>query len=302
MTAALEKPIAQWLEFLASVRGFSRHTVIAYGQDLRQFTGFLQLHLGGDPSLREVLQLEARDGRAWLAARAGAGYDNASSARALSAVKHFYRWLEKQGKGGNAAMLALRSPKRKKALPKAVGELQAKEAVEQIHALQEEAWVGLRDCALLTLIYGCGLRIAEALSLTQKMLESEVLTITGKGGKQRMVPVLPVVREALAAYLAACPYPLARGAPVFVGAKGKPLQPAVFQKQLRRLRGFIGLPESATPHAFRHSFATHLLSGGGDLRSIQELLGHVSLSTTQRYTFVDKERLMQAYKNAHPRA
>jgi len=294
--------IADWLSWLSGVRGVSKHTITAYEIDLRQFTGFLQEHLGGTVGIRSLRALEARDGRAWLASRAQA-FDAASTARALSSVKSFFRWLEKEGHGANAAILSLRSPKRKKNLPRAVAEAQAMEAMTGIGALQDEHWVSLRDMALLMLLYGCGLRISEALALTRKQVEgAQTLTVTGKGSKQRMLPVLPAVAEAVSRYLYACPHPIADGAPAFLGEHGKPLQPAVFQKQIRHLRTLIGLPESATPHAFRHSFATHLLSGGGDLRSIQELLGHASLSTTQRYTKVDKERLMSAYKNAHPRA
>lgn len=294
--------LASWLTWLAQVRGFSAHTVTAYGQDVRHFLGFLQEHLGESPGLRDLMSLEARDMRAWLASRAGE-YDVASNARALSAVKSFYRYLEKQGRGSNASVFALRTPKLKKALPRALSQAQARDAVAQVGDLQEERWVALRDAALLTLIYGCGLRISEALSLTRRQLESGGdLAVTGKGNKQRTLPVLPAVHEASRAYLAACPYPLTADSPAFVGEKGAPLQPAVFQKQVRRLRAWLGLPEAATPHAFRHSFATHLLSEGGDLRAIQELLGHASLSTTQRYTYVDRERLMRAYKSAHPRA
>jgi integrase/recombinase XerC len=300
--SAVQTLLGQWVAHLSTMRGFSAHTVTAYRHDVQEFLNFTQEHLGENVNVRSLMRLTTRDGRAWLASRAGA-YDASSSARALSAVKHFFRWLERQGKGNNACILSLRSPKLKKPLPKALAEHQSREAVEHVAALSEEPWVGLRDAALLTLIYGCGLRISEALGLTRKAIEgAELLTVTGKGNKQRVVPVLPAVREALALYFASCPFPIPASGPAFMGEKGKPLQPAVFQKQIRRLRGFIGLPESATPHAFRHSFATHLLSGGGDLRSIQELLGHASLSTTQRYTFIDKERLMSAYKGAHPRA
>lgn len=303
MASDLNSLVSGWLAWLQGVRGMSRHTVTAYATDMQQFQGFLQKHLGGACTLSALMQLQTRDGRAWLASRAAGGYDAASTARALSSVKNFFRWLEKQGHGSNDALLSLRTPKRRKTLPRAVAEEQAVEAVEKIGNLQDEHWVALRDIALLMLLYGCGLRISEALSLSRGQLEgAETLTVTGKGNKQRMLPVLPAVREALARYFEACPQHLSKNSPAFIGERGKPLQPAVFQKQVRVLRGLIGLPESATPHAFRHSFATHLLSGGGDLRSIQELLGHASLSTTQRYTQVDKERLLSAYKNAHPRA
>lgn len=295
--------VESWVSSLSTLKGYSPHTLTAYRHDVLGFLQFMAEHRGETISKRLLSQAELRDGRAWLASRASDGMDASSNARALSAVKSFFRWLEREGKGANAAILALRAPKLKKPLPKALAEAQSREAVAQVAALQKESWVGLRDGALLTLIYGCGLRISEALSLTRKQLEgADSLIVRGKGNKQRMVPVLPAVRAALAAYFDACPHPLSGDSPAFIGEKGKPLQPAVFQKQIRLLRGYIGLPEAATPHAFRHSFATHLLSGGGDLRSIQELLGHASLSTTQRYTHVDKERLMNAYQNAHPRA
>ena len=292
-----------WQSWAAAVRGISAHTLTAYRGDMQQFLAFLQGHEGRAPSVRTLLRLELRDFRAWMAQRAESGYDSASTARALSAVKHFYRYLEKQKLGANVAVHHLRSPKRKAALPRAVDEPQSHEAVSRIADLQEKPWVGLRDAALLSLLYGSGLRIGEALSLSRRAVEgAETLVVTGKGNKQRAVPALPVVREAVAAYLAACPHAIGPDDPLFIGEKGHPLQPAVFSRQVRRLRLLAGLPESATPHAFRHSFATHLLSHGADLRSIQELLGHASLSTTQRYTAVDRDRLLSAYRAAHPRA
>ena len=229
-------------------------------------------------------------------------FEPTSTARALSTVKSFYRYLEKQGTLTNPVIFHLRGPKLKKALPKALGVEQAQQALETIGTQHEDEWVNKRDLALLVLIYGSGLRISEALSLTTADNKGDSLTIIGKGNKQRMVPLLPVIKNAIADYMSACPYPFTATAPLFLGKRGQPLNPAIFQLQLRKLRAALNLPESTTPHAFRHSFATHLLSAGGDLRSIQELLGHTSLSTTQRYTHVDKARLMQAYQNAHPRA
>jgi len=292
-----------WAAWLTQVRGRADHTVEAYLHDVTQFLAFMTEHMGNTIGTRVLMSLSITDFRAWLASRAENEYDAASTARALSAVKNFFRWLEKEGKGSNSALFALRSPRRKRALPKALAKEQSHEALEHIDALQQEPWLGLRDAALLTLLYGCGLRISEALSLTRRQIEdAETITVLGKGNKQRSVPVLPAVRTAISAYLNACPHPLAPDSLAFIGQKGAPLQPAVFQKQIRRLRAYIGLPESATPHAFRHSFATHLLSNGADLRGIQELLGHASLSTTQRYTAVDRQRLLEAYRAAHPRA
>lgn len=302
LTGTLQDDVAQWLDWLENGRRVSRHTLVSYENDIRHFLGFLSGHLGQRIDTRQLAGLEARDFRGWLASRTG-DYSAPSNARALSSVKSFFKRLEKLGKVENAAIHHIRGPRAPKALPKALAPEQTQAALASIETLQAEPWVGARDLALLVLVYGCGLRISEALSLNYKDLpKGEGLRITGKGNKQRIVPVLPVVTEALEAYVATCPHPFTPDTPLFLGARGKRLDAAIFQKQLRILRGALGLPESTTPHAFRHSFATHLLSGGGDLRSIQELLGHASLSTTQRYTHVDRERLLKAYKNAHPRA
>lgn len=296
----LQALITDWQHWLKHIKRASNHTIISYQNDLSHFCHFLSQHLGGKVSLKQLEKLEAKDFRGWLASRLGE-FESSSTARALSTVKSFFRWLDKQQKIKNEAIFHIRSPKLKKPLPKALGEEQAAAALSSIGSEHKEEWINKRDLALLTLIYGCGLRISEALSLTPGDM-GDAITITGKGNKQRVVPVLPVVKEAIADYVASCPHNLSPNAPLFLGQRGKKLDAAIFQRELKKLRQSIGLPESATPHAFRHSFATHLLSAGGDLRSIQELLGHVSLSTTQRYTFVDKERLLKAYKNAHPRA
>lgn len=299
----LKKHFAAWQEWLEMARGMSRHTVGSYGIDVREFIVFLQGHTGENITQKALSQLELRDFRAWLAYRAGQGLEASSNARALSSVKNFFRFLNKEHGIKCDAVFALRTPKQKKSLPKAMEEGESASAMAHIAELQEEEWVGKRDLALLLLTYGAGLRIGEALGLTRKQLENaDTLIVLGKGNKERMVPLLPVVCAAVADYIKACPYPLPKDAPVFLGKQGKPLQPAIFQKQIRKLRSLAGLPESATPHAFRHSFATHLLSAGTDLRTIQELLGHASLSTTQRYTHVDSKRLMDAYNAAHPRA
>ena len=231
-------------------------------------------------------------------------YDAASTARALCvAVAEFYRYLERQGKGSNAALFALCPPKQKRALPRAVGVASAREAVERIGSLQQESWVGFRDAALLTLLYGCGLRIGEALSLTRRQLEgADTLTVTRQGRKMQQVAAAACRPRGIFRLPGRLPASHRRGRHRICGRESARLQPAVFQKQVRHLRSLIGLPASATPHAFRHSFATHLLSAGGDLRAIQELLGHASLSTTQRYTGVDRDRLLSAYRAAHPGA
>lgn len=301
VSAELASLASEWESWLRDVKRASEHTVISYQNDLRHFMAFMSQHLGGRVGLKELEALEPRDFRAWLASRLGE-YQSTSNARALSTIKSFFRALEKQGKLKNESVFHIRSPKLKKPLPKALAVEQAKAAVDSIGSSHKEEWINKRDLALLTLIYGCGLRISEALSLTPRHLGGDALTITGKGNKQRAVPMMPVVKAALDEYVAACPYKAGASDSIFFGKRGKPLDPAIFQRELRLLRRAIGLPESATPHAFRHSFATHLLSAGGDLRSIQELLGHASLSTTQRYTHVDQERLKNAYQKAHPRA
>lgn len=302
IAADLQRTLTMWQDWLRDVRRASEHTITAYHIDISHFLRFLSTHLGDKVTLKHLGKLETRDIRAWLATRAGE-FESTSTARALSTVKSFFRYLEKQGHVKNAAIFHIRGPKLKKSLPKALVEEQASEALAAIGALQDEPWVAKRDLALLTLIYGCGLRISEALSLTTKDIpKGDSITITGKGNRQRLVPILPIVKTAIDDYMKACPYRFSKGSPLFIGKRGKLLDPAIFQKQLRKLRVQINLPETATPHAFRHSFATHLLSAGGDLRSIQELLGHASLSTTQRYTHVDKDRLLKAYSSAHPRA
>ncbi len=302
ISSDLSKITSEWEEWLTDIKRASNHTVVSYQNDLGHFFSFLSHHLGGKINLAHLSALQAKDIRAWLASRMGE-FEASSNARALSTVKSFFRYLEKQGQVENAAIFHIRSPKIKKALPKALVEEQAAQALQMVGEMSAEEWINKRDLALLTLIYGCGLRISEALSITYKEIpKGDSLTIIGKGNKQRMVPVLPVIKAAIEDYVAACPYPFGRESPLFVGKRGKKLDPAIFQLTLRKLRQALNLPESTTPHAFRHSFATHLLSAGGDLRSIQELLGHASLSTTQRYTNVDKKRLLTAYKTAHPRA
>jgi integrase/recombinase XerC len=292
-----------WHAWLATERRLSTHTVAAYEGDLMAFFRFLSGHLGGPPDLGHLAALRPADFRAYLARRRADGLGSTSLARALSAIKSFFRHLERAGLAHNPAVTGLRSPKLPRAVPKPLSIESALAAVERVGELSEEPWIAARDTAVLMLLYGCGLRIGEALGLNRRQApEGGTMTIDGKGGKQRLVPLLPVVVEAGAAYLALCPHRLGPDDPLFVGARGKRLQPAIVQRQVRRLRGLLSLPETATPHALRHSFATHLLAGGGDLRTIQELLGHASLSTTQRYTEVDAEHLLKVHATAHPRA
>jgi len=300
----LKSAIGDWQSWLLGERRASRHTLLAYGRDLTGFLEFLTGHLGALPSLAALEALAPADFRAYLAARAGTGIERGSNARALSTLRGFFRFLDRRGLAKNAALAAVRTPKLPRSVPKPLSPEDAGLALERIVELAEAPWLGRRDLAILTLLYGCGLRLSEALGLTRAEAPEKpgMLTITGKGRKTRVVPVLPAVSAAVGDYLALCPYRLAAKAPLFVGARGGPLNPRLVQRQMQRLRALLGLPETATPHALRHSFATHLLAGGGDLRTIQELLGHASLSTTQRYTAVDAERLLAVYDRAHPRA
>ncbi len=299
----LRAAIMQWQSWLANERRASLHTVDAYGRDLAAFTAFLAEHLGELPGLAALQHLRTADFRAWLARRTTDGLAKSSSARALSVVRSFFRFCERRGLADAAAVRAVRTPKLPHALPKALSVADAAEVIDKAAVLSEVPWIAARDAALLTLLYGCGLRIGEALALKRhEAPQGDALRVLGKGRKERIVPVLPVVREAILRYLAACPYDPGPSGALFLGARGGALDPAVVQARMRKLRAWIGLPDSATPHALRHSFATHLLAAGGDLRAIQELLGHASLSTTQRYTEVDATELIAVYERSHPRA
>jgi integrase/recombinase XerC len=304
----VEPELARWLEQLGAERRMSPKTLEAYRRDVMQFLTFLAEHLGGPPTLKQLATLAPADVRAFLAARRAAGIGGRSLMRGLAGMRSFARFLEREGKGRLGALMAVRAPKIAKSLPRPLAAATAKRLTDvDLRAGEErEPWVLARDAAVLALLYGSGLRISEALGLKRGEMpaagQGDAITVTGKGNKQRMVPVLPLVLEAVAEYVALCPYSLPADGPLFVGAKGGPLSPRIVQLAMARLRGALGLPDSATPHALRHSFATHLLAGGGDLRAIQELLGHASLSTTQVYTAVDAERLMEVYRSAHPRA
>jgi integrase/recombinase XerC len=300
---ALARAIDEWRRWLSHEKRASGHTIDAYSRDLGAFLAFLQNHLGVQPRLGDLEGLTAVEFRAWMARRASDGLGRSSTARAMSVLRGFYRWLERNGYGANHAIRAMRSPKRPHGIPKPLTVADTGLLLESLDLLPGEPWETQRDVALFTLLYGCGLRISEALDLNRGAAPvSDSLTVTGKGNKQRMLPVLPVVREAVRAYLTLCPRQPGADGPLFLGVRGKRLNPGVAQKRLRQLRLLLGLPDSVTPHALRHSFATHLLSGGGDLRAIQELLGHASLSTTQRYTEVDSDSLMATSRAAHPRA
>jgi integrase/recombinase XerC len=298
----LRAAIGLWLAWLDGERRASPHTLAAYGRDLAGFLDFLVTYHGELPSLATVNALTSADLRAYAARRATDGVGNSSRARNLSVLRGFFRFVERRGLTALSAHTVLRGPRIPRLVPKALSVADA-DAIVAAPGVASPAWQAKRDIGVLTLLYGCGLRISEALSLRRRAAPlGEQITIAGKGGKQRLVPVLPAVRQAIVDYLAVCPYALAADGPLFVAARGGPLSPRVVQRGMAQLRVALGLPETATPHALRHSFATHLLGGGGDLRAIQELLGHASLSTTQRYTSVDAERLLAVYNAAHPRA
>jgi integrase/recombinase XerC len=293
--------LAGWRRELGAVRRLAAKTLEAYGRDLGQFLTFFALHTGGAVSLATLREMRAADLRAFLARRREDGVEARSLARALSAIKSFFKFLESEGVLSTEALNTLRTPRAKRSLPKALTVSEAKAAITTTGELEERPWVAARDTAVLSLCYGAGLRISEALALSRADLEGPALRITGKGGKTRMVPLIAPVRQAVEAYVKLCPFKLGPSQPLFRGAKGGVLSPRLIQMRVAQLRGALGLPPSTTPHALRHSFATHLLSRGGDLRAIQELLGHASLSTTQIYTAVDSERLLEAYRAAHPR-
>jgi integrase/recombinase XerC len=297
--------VEDWRAWLRHEKRASPHTAEAYQRDLTQFLTFLAGHLGGPPCLKDLDGLRPADVRAWLASRAMGGAARSSTARNLSVVRGFFHWLAKAGLAENPAVATLRGPKVPHSVPKALNVPEAEETIGAVKDLARDPWIGKRDSAVLLLLYGCGLRIGEALSLTRGEAPApgqDVLMVTGKGNKQRLVPLLPVVVEAVRDYLESCPYEADPEGPLFVGARGRALGARQVQQRMAQLRAILGLPASATPHALRHSFATHLLAGGGDLRAIQELLGHASLSTTQRYTDVDVAGLLSVYDRAHPRA
>jgi len=303
--ADLAEAAYDWSAWLEQERRLSPHTLAAYRSDLSAFLRFLTDHLGEVPGIGQIALLKPADLRAWLAERANQELARSSSNRALSAVRSFLRWLSRNNLVDTTALASLKGPRTPRALPKAIAVDEAAELAIVLEDSATEPWIGARDLALLLLLYGCGLRIGEALSLRRAdapLPGTDVLRVIGKGRKERVVPVLPAVAEAIEQYLQLCPYPQSREDPLFLGVRGGPLSPRILQRSLHELRMRFGLPDWATPHALRHSFATHLLAAGGDLRTIQELLGHASLSTTQRYTAVDAARLSSVYRRAHPRA
>jgi integrase/recombinase XerC len=301
----LADAVERWRKHLAGERRLAAKTVEAYGRDVGQFLSFLTAHLASPPRLADLNTLSTTDIRAFMAQRRNEGAGSRTVARGIAGLRSLIRFLEKDGSANGSALRAIRPPRQKKTLPKPLGVVAAQNVIAIESGLESEPWIAARNAAVLALLYGAGLRISEALGLKRGEAPTghgETLRIMGKGGKERIVPVLPAVSEAVAAYLAICPFSRGPNEPLFVGARGGPLNPRLVQRAMERMRSALGLPDTATPHALRHSFATHLLASGGDLRSIQELLGHASLSTTQIYTGVDTERLILAYRKAHPRA
>ena len=304
LSSDLDAALERWRDHLRHERNAGELTVEAYARDWRQLCAWLTHRLGHAPHLSDIRRLDARAIRAFLAHRRAQGVENRSLARTMSALRQFFRWLEASDTLKNHAILKVGAPRVPRGLPKPLTVAKAIDLVADSGAAEAD-WIEARNLAVLLLLYGAGLRISEALGLTIEDAPTpgrETLRIVGKGGKERMVPILPAIQVAVARYLALCPHPIEKGEAIFRGAKGGPLSPRIIQLQMERLRGALGLPETATPHALRHSFATHLLSSGADLRQIQELLGHASLSTTQVYTEVDRDRLIRIYDLAHPRA
>lgn len=294
--------LQRWLASITALQGVSDKTIEAYQRDVAGFIGFLSNHFGGDLGKSKLGQIKITDMRAWMAFERRRGVGPRSLARELSAVKSFFRWLGEAEGIEVTAPLATRAPKFKPQLPRPVARDQARAMIDTAELQTTDSWTGARDTAVITLLYGCGLRISEALGLNRKAAPlGDTLRIRGKGDKDRIVPVLPAARKAVDAYLHLCPYPLEDDHPLFIGKQGKRLNARHIQKVMEQTRMQLGLPATATPHAMRHSFATHLLEAGGDLRAIQELLGHASLSTTQAYTALDQAHLMEVYKKAHPK-
>jgi integrase/recombinase XerC len=307
ITAApdLRRAGLDWAAYLGRERRLATNTLEAYQRDLEQFFRFLTAHLAAPPSLADISSLPPADVRAFMAHRRIENVGARTLGRQIAALRSFARFCQRQGLASTTAFTSVRPPKQPKSLPKALSIADSARLIETAGVLADEPWIAARDVAVLTLLYGCGLRISEALGLTCADAPTgakDTVRVIGKGGRERVVPVLPTVQRAIDAYVRLAPFSLAPEEPIFRGAKGGPLSPRIVQLAIARLRGALGLEDTATPHALRHSFATHLLGRGGDLRTIQELLGHASLSTTQIYTSVDSERLLEVYRSAHPRA
>lgn len=294
----------KWLEYLVHEKRYSKHTLRAYSSDLLSFFEFITNHLGKLPSMNDLGGITISDFRSWMAKITMDGASNKTRARELSSIRSFFRWMDKNGHLHNPAVNLLRTPKTPKKLPRPMPEDQARKLVMNSSGFEnQEGWIAARDQALFTLLYGCGLRINEALQLNYSTRPRNAqVRVMGKGSKERIVPVLPIVETAINNYIAECPHYFDDDTPLFLGSRGGRLNQGVAQRQLRNIRRKLGLPENVTPHSLRHSFATHLLVNGTDLRSLQELLGHASVSTTQCYTDFDNAQLLEIYAKAHPRS
>ena len=300
MHIKLEQYIAKWLEYLSGERGYAKNTLIAYKKDIIEYTDFLHLYLDTPVSLNILADVTSRLFRAWLAQRRMKHYTGLSTLRSLSSVRNFYRFLYIEEGISNDTIFATKGPKKPSSIPKALTKNETKKVLENIELFARANWLAKRDVALLFVIYGLGLRISEALSITKHHLNGEFLKILGKGSRERVIPWINIVKNYIEEYLASVPYNLAMDNPIFLGKMGRTLQAPVFRRQLMQLRRNLGLPESVTPHTFRHNFATHLLENGADLKAIGELLGHKNLSTTQNYTKVNFSHLYATYLSAHP--
>jgi integrase/recombinase XerC len=303
ISPAARDALQEWLDHQKSLKGAAENTVTAYAGDVTEFLSFITQHKGESQGLGALSKITISDMRGWMANCRSTGVGPRSLARKLSAVKVFYRWLAAREGFEPTAVLLTRSPKFTQKLPRPLAVDAARDMIETVEMQSLEPWVAARDTAVVTLLWGCGLRISEALGM--KAADAplpQVMRIIGKGGKERIVPVVDAARNAVDAYVKACPHILEDDGPLFRGVRGGALSPRAIQKAMAAARMQLGLPATATPHAMRHSFATHLLNAGGDLRTIQELLGHASLSTTQAYTAIDTARLLDVYKNAHPKA
>ena len=301
-TDDLNQHIHDWLHTLQVISRLSEKTVSAYRRDLAQFITFLSTHTSGSVSLNTLQTLRPADIRAFLASRRAKNIGSRSLARQLSALRNFFAHLHRRELVNNRALELVQTPKIPRALPRALSVSDATRTLKSAGEMESRPWVAARDMAVLALCYGTGLRIAEALALTTSDVSTNTLRVTGKANKTRIVPLIEAVSGHIQTYLDICPFALLPSQPMFRGVRGGPLSPRLIQQRMVQVRSALGLPPSASPHALRHSFATHLLGNGGDLRTIQELLGHASLSSTQIYTQVDTERLLETYNRAHPRA
>ena len=299
----LQKVYQEWLVNLKNIKGLSENTIAAYKRDIKKFILFLRNYLGNDPTIIDLNRLSNNSFRGYLAEQKNLGNSNVSIARQISSLKSFFNYLIKIKKINNSPILNLKGPKQKKSLPRPIIADLAIQVIKEAKNIDDEKWVGQRNQTILILLYGCGLRISEALNLNYSdFTNNDYLVIKGKGNKERIVPMMDYIRKSIIHYMEICPYEFTNDDPLFIGKRRGRLSPRIIQYALEKIRASLALPETATPHALRHSFATHLLENGGDLRTIQELLGHSSLSTTQKYTKVENSQLLNVYTKTHPLA